>query len=210
MPLTPTVEEDLTGTFTRDASFANSQVWVSCHSGPPGNTGANEVTAGSGAAGRQQATFNNGGSGADPTNALVAFQLTGVTVSWYGFWTAQTGGTFLGGFPLAKTPQLGTGINGSSIITIPGHGLSVNQAVRLYTAPNAQSAIPGGFVTDTTYFVKTVPSADTVTLAATVGGAAISCTSSGGFIEMTDETEVIATLSILQFTVGNLVYATVS
>jgi hypothetical protein len=204
------VEEELTGAFTRDASYANSQVWVSCHSANPGSTGAHEVTAGAGVGGRQQATFSSGGSGSDPTNALVAFQLSGVTVSWYGFWTAQTGGTFLGGFPMAKTPQLGTAINGSSIITIPAHGLTVNTPVRLYTAPNAQSAIPAGLTADTTFYVKTVPSADTVTLAAAPGGTAIVVSSSGGFIEFTDETEVIGSLSILQFTVGNLVYSTVS
>ncbi len=210
MPLTPTVEEDLTGAFTRDVSYANADVWVSCHSANPGTTGLHEVTAGTGSGGRQQATFNSGGSGSDPTNVLVAFNLTGVTVSWYGFWTAQTGGTFLGGFPLAKNPQLGTAINGSSIVTIPGHGLSINAPVRFYTAPNAQSAIPGGLTTDTTFFVKSTPSADTVTLSATVGGSAISMTSSGGFIEMSDETAVITSATILQFTVGNLVYETVS
>lgn len=210
MPLTPTLQEELTGTVTRDASFANSEVWVSCHSGNPGTSGAHEVTAGAGTAGRQQATFNSGGSGADATNDLVAFSLVAVTVSWYGFWTAQTGGTFLGGFPLTKNPLLATGINGSSIISAPGHGLSAGAAVRLYTAPNAQSAIPAGLSSDTTFFVKTVPSADTITLAATLGGTAITPSSSGGFIVTTDETAVITTAAILQFTVGNLAYETVS
>lgn len=210
MPLTPAVEESLTGTVTRDTSFANSEVWVSCHSANPGTTGTSEVTSGTGTGGRQQATFNNGGSGSDPTNDLVAFVLSDVTVSWYGFWTAQTGGTFLGGFPMVQTPELGTAINGSSIITVPGHGLSAGTAVRLYTAPNAQSAIPGGLSADTICYVKTTPSADTITLSATLGGDAISVTSSGGFILNTDETAVITTEATLQFTVGNLVYQTVS
>lgn len=210
MGLTASVLEELTGTFTRDTAFALSEAWVSCHSANPGPTGLHEVTAGAGSAGRQQATFNNGGSGADPTNALVAFSLVGVTVSWYGYWTAQSGGTFLGAFPLVKNPELGTGINGSSILTVPAHGLTAGTPVRLYTAPNAQSAVPTGLTADTTYYVKTVPSADTITLSATLGGSAISVSSSGGFIVNQDETAVITTAAVLQFTVGNLVYQTVS
>lgn len=210
MPLTPALQEELTGTVTRDASFANSEVWVSCHSANPGGTGAFEVTAGVGTAGRQQATFNSGGSGADPTNALVAFSLVGVTVSWYGFWTAQTGGTFLGGFPMVKNPELGTAINGSSIVTVPAHGLAPGTPIRLYTAPNAQSSIPSGLSADTVCYVKTAPSVDTITISATLGGAAITVGSSGGFIVNQDETAVITTAAVLQFTVGNLVYQTVS
>lgn len=64
---------------------------------------------------------------------------------------------------------------GADTLTHAGHGLEVEQKIRLHTA----DTMPGGLEEDTFYFVESVPSADTFTLAATAGGAAIDITGAG-------------------------------
>lgn len=61
-----------------------------------------------------------------------------------------------------------------SVFTSVAHGLVVDGPVSLETT----GALPTNFAPDTQYYVKTVPTADTFTLAATKGGAAINGTGS--------------------------------
>lgn len=61
-----------------------------------------------------------------------------------------------------------------SVFTKAAHGLALDQPVSLETT----GALPTNFAADTQYYVKTVPTADTFTLAATVGGSAINGTGS--------------------------------
>lgn len=61
-----------------------------------------------------------------------------------------------------------------AVFTRVAHGLAVNQPVSLETS----GALPTGLAADTQYYIKTVPTADSFTLAATPGGAAIN--TSGG------------------------------
>ena len=61
-----------------------------------------------------------------------------------------------------------------SVFTKAAHGLALDQPVSLETT----GALPTGFAADTQYYVKTMPTADTFTLSATVGGAAINGTGS--------------------------------
>jgi hypothetical protein len=63
--------------------------------------------------------------------------------------------------------------NGSPNITWTSHGLSVNNQVVFLTTP------PTGFTIGNTYYVKTVPDANTLTLAATQGGTTITPSASG-------------------------------
>lgn len=73
--------------------------------------------------------------------------------------------------------------NGSANITMTAHGLSINDPIKLFTT----GALPTGFTAGThglptvgtNYFVKTVIDANTVTLAATAGGTAITAGSAG-------------------------------
>jgi hypothetical protein len=55
------------------------------------------------------------------------------------------------------------------VVTYTGHGLVAGTAIQLTTT----GALPTGLTADTTYYVKTVLSANTFTLSATVGGNAI-------------------------------------
>lgn len=212
MPATPAVLENLSGAFARDASFANPAVWVSAHSGDPGGTGANEITSGSGAGGRQLATFSVGGVGSDPTNDSVDIAMPAdAVVPWAGFWTAQTGGTFLGGYPLVSAPCVATGVAGGTNIVCPAHGRAVNDIVRLYPTPNAQSIVPSPFVPDTGYYVLTVVDLNTLVLSATLGGSAITVGTSGGFILNLDNTQTFGPGGgTLNFSPGNIIYRTVS
>ncbi len=70
--------------------------YASLHTGDPGSNGANEVSGGSPAYARQAVTFNSATNGARALNADVTFDVPACTVQYVGYWTAQTGGTFLG------------------------------------------------------------------------------------------------------------------
>jgi hypothetical protein len=213
MPATPALLEDVTGVVTRDASFANAEMWLSTHSANPGSSGADELTTGTGDEGRQQVTYNSGGSGSDSSNIEASVVIPGAqTIPWVGFWTAQTGGTFLGGYPLVGPNLTAVAISGGSTVYCPGHGLTANQPVRLFDLPNGSSVIPTGLGGDPSiYYVKTVLSADEFTLAGTLGGSAITVTSSGAFFVCADATEVFTSGGgLLVFAIGNVVYATVS
>lgn len=68
---------------------------VSAHTADPGDTGASEVSGGSYA--RQAITFAAAASGARDSSTTPAISIpSGNTVTHIGFWTASTGGTFLG------------------------------------------------------------------------------------------------------------------
>lgn len=60
------------------------------------------------------------------------------------------------------------------IVTIPHHGLEVGQRVKFFGIANTT-----GIANDTWYFVKTKPTANTVTLSATEGGATLVLTTNG-------------------------------
>jgi len=68
---------------------------VSAHTGDPGETGINEVTGGS--YGRQSVTFTTASAGnLDSSNVPTIPIPEATTVSFLGYWSAATAGTFLG------------------------------------------------------------------------------------------------------------------
>jgi len=199
--------ESLTKTMTQDIAFSEAELWVSLHSADPAGTGANEVTTGTGANARQQPAYT--GSGGTDSNALdTVFTLAAVTVTWIGYWTAQTGGTFLGGFPLVGEGCVLATASGSTLLTCPTHGRSVNDPVRLFTLPgSAVSAIPAGFTADTLYYVVAVASANVLELGSTIGGSPITASGPGGCGIFLDE-GVYTETGTLTFPMGLLAYAT--
>ena len=87
--------------------------YVSLHTADPGNTGASEVS-GSAYARQGPITFANAGN--NPTvasnSAIVTFPAaTGSwgTVSYFGVWTAASGGTFQGSGALTTPKAVGNG-----------------------------------------------------------------------------------------------------
>lgn len=74
--------------------------YASLHSADPGTTGANELTGGSYA--RQAVVFGAASGGQVANNAALSWPNAGTTpVTHVGFWTAATGGTYLGGLAVA-------------------------------------------------------------------------------------------------------------
>jgi hypothetical protein len=78
---------------------------------------------------------------------------------------APTPGTLVSSLP---TVGIGDATSGADTFTLAGHGLAIHQQVS-FTGTTA----PTGFTFGTIYFVKTVPTKDTFTLSATLGGAII-------------------------------------
>lgn len=86
--------------------IATNATWISAHTADPSTTGANEVTGGSYA--RQQTTWGSASSG-DRTGSEVSVPIpAGTTVTHWGLWSAQSGGTFKGGFPLSASEVFGS------------------------------------------------------------------------------------------------------
>ena len=211
MGLTAGILESLTKTMTQDTSFASGAVpWVSLHSADPGGTGAHEVTSGTSIYGRQVATFA-GSDGIDTLSVPLSIVLADATVTWIGYWTAQTGGTFLGGFPLIGAGTIAVGLAGAPSLTAPVHGLSITNIVRLFPMPGpAASAIPAGFSADTQYWVVAAPDANHVSLAASLGGTPITPSSAGAFGMYLDEGEYGASGTLTFPASTGITYATAS
>lgn len=85
-----------------------TNVYVSLHTGDPGDTGANEVTGGSYA--RLLATFGAASGGTSSTTATLDFtDMPAVTVSHIGIWDASTAGNLIyhAGLSSAKSVSAG-------------------------------------------------------------------------------------------------------
>lgn len=77
--------------------LAGIAVFASLHTADPGTTGASEVSGGSPAYARKAITWNAAASGSLDNNANPVFDVpAATTVSFVGFWSAASGGTFYG------------------------------------------------------------------------------------------------------------------
>jgi hypothetical protein len=109
--------------------------------------------------------------------------------------------------PVSKVTAL-TSISNASpgVLTLAGHGYVANDPIALSTS----GALPTGLTVGTTYYVKTVLTADTFTVSATAGGTVINTSSAGSGTHSI--TGIYATLSGTanwKFAqTGNLVFAT--
>lgn len=86
-------------------AIANQGGWISMHTGDPGTTGANEVASGSYA--RQQTTWGAAANGQRTGSEVVVPIPGGVTISYFGIWSAKTGGTLLATGSLAPSESFG-------------------------------------------------------------------------------------------------------
>ena len=212
MGLTPTTLESLTEAVTQDHSYVNTAMWQSLHSADPGTTGTSEITTGTGPAGRQQVTYS-GSAGTDVNTLAVDYTVAGSnTVRWIGYWTAQTGGTFIGGFPLVGPVLPAMSEASGPVITCPAHGFTAGDPVRLYPIPGIDSsAVPSGFTEDSTYYVVGTPTTDAFDLSATVGGSAINAGATLGFQVAPDRSQAFAVEGTLGFpATSGIAYETAS
>lgn len=81
--------------------------YVSLHTADPTTVGDNEVSGGSPAYARKAVTWGAASAG-DKVGSQVTFDVPAGTFTHAGYWTASTGGTFLGGNALNTSQTLGT------------------------------------------------------------------------------------------------------
>lgn len=97
------------GTLTASNYTFSLSIFVALHTGSPGTTGANEVTGGTYT--RQLITFSLPSAGIKTsTNSQLWTGLPSCTISFFGFWTAASSGTYIAGGPLASTIIIPAGI----------------------------------------------------------------------------------------------------
>lgn len=77
--------------------------YVSLHTADPGTTGADEATGGSPAYARQQTTWTAGASDGEVQGSQVTIDVPAGTYTHVGFWSAELGGTFVGGTSITST-----------------------------------------------------------------------------------------------------------
>lgn len=105
----------------RGVVYDNDEFWVKLHLGDPGSAGtanpAAETT-------RKQAAFSAASARAITTSAAVEWTAypAAETVSWVSFWSASTGGTFLGRDDLSSSATLAIG----DVFRIPAGDLDLN------------------------------------------------------------------------------------
>lgn len=73
-----------------------SAVYVSLHTADPGATGVNEVTGGAPAYARKAITWSGASSGSKSASNQPVFDVPACSISYVGYWSAITGGTFYG------------------------------------------------------------------------------------------------------------------
>ena len=97
--------------------LATAATFLSLHSANPGDTGASEISGGSPAYARRPATWSAAVNGSRALSASAQFDVAAATtVSYFGSWSAASGGVFLGGDALRDT-------NGDPVIeTFGGQG----------------------------------------------------------------------------------------
>jgi hypothetical protein len=143
------------------------------------DVGANELTGGSPSYARMAATWAGSASGAKQTSAAMVFNVAaGAAVRFVGFWTAVTGGSFLG-----MTPNGGGVTQGfvvpdatADVLECVAHGFVNGDNVVPWALPG--DPLPTGLVEGTVYFVINATT-DDLQLSATAGGASVSITAIG-------------------------------
>jgi hypothetical protein len=109
--------------------------------------------------------------------------------------------------PVSKVATVTISAASPGVITLTAHGFSANDPV---VFSNSGGALPVAITAGTVYYVKTVLSADTFTISATVGGTAINTASTGtGTHSVTSTYPDLSSDAQWQFAqFGNLVFAT--
>jgi len=147
---------------------------ASLHSSIPSDIGSSELSGGSPAYARKATVFDAAASGAIVKNASdPSFDVAAAsTVVAVGFWSALTGGTFLGWAPLngGSTDGVATVADATNLFTSYAHGLGLND--RVYLLPVTNQALPAG-LNDTTLYYVIAPTADTFQVSLTLGGTAV-------------------------------------
>lgn len=169
------------------ASATAGSLHVSLHTADPGEAGTQSTseTAYTNyariAVARSAAGWTVSGNTVSNTAAInfATCGATGSTLLYWGIGTAASGaGVLLYKGPLSSAAQgMALGESTDDTMTIKNHALAVDDRIAFFAMGNL--ALPGNITEGTVYFVKTVPSVDTITLATTSGGTTVDITSDG-------------------------------
>ena len=109
MPFTTATANAILNKILRNTNFNHpAAVYVSLHTGNPGENGANEVTGGSYA--RKAVTFGAVSNKATSNTAAIEFPgMPAATLTHVGLWDASSGGAFWWGGALATSKAVGAG-----------------------------------------------------------------------------------------------------
>lgn len=89
--------------------FTGQAGYVSLHTADPGATGTSEVAGGSPAYARKAVSWGTPANGSVASNGAVVFDVPGsTTITHLGYWSAATGGTFLGSRALDASQTFAT------------------------------------------------------------------------------------------------------
>lgn len=132
---------------------ANTAVWAKLHLADPGSAGTTSPAA---STTRKQATFAAASAAAVASSVALIWSggdiTTTETVTHLSFWTASTGGTYLGSAPLNASAALTAGetlniASGSFTVTIIGTKIAVGEANKILDAwaGTATYTAPAGF-----------------------------------------------------------------
>jgi hypothetical protein len=161
-----------------DESQASGAKFGSLHSAYSA-TGTNELTGGTPAYARIGATWAAASGGAKNSSAQMVFNVAaGSTVRFVGWWTAVTGGTFLGMTPNGGTvPQaFVVPVIGTEFLECVAHGFANGDTVTVWAVPG--DPLPAPLVEGNVYFVVG-QTTDHLQISLTSGGAAIDITAIG-------------------------------
>lgn len=200
---------DATG--LRGSSAAGS-LYVSIHTGDPGEAGDQTTNEISYTGYARVAVARSGAGWTVSTN-----QVVNAAAITFGQMTAGAGGTAThwavgissagAGKVLYKAP-IGTSLQGpftgatSDTITIPGHTLAVDDRVAFY--PAYGSSLPTGITEGTLYWVKT-SATDTITISTTQGGSTLDITAVGDGMCIKATTLAVSINITPEFAAGQLV-----
>lgn len=111
--------------------LATASKFVSLHTGNPGDTGDAEITGGSPAYARKAATWSTAVSGVRSLTSAVTFDVpAGSAVSYFGIWSAATGGVFYGAETLRDTDNnpVVESFGGQGTYTLTVASLAINNS----------------------------------------------------------------------------------
>lgn len=175
---------DATG--LRGSTTAGS-LYISLHTADPGEAGAQNTSEVAYTNYVRVAVARSGAGWTVSANqvsnaAAITFAtcgVTGATALYWGIGTASSGAGVLlySGTLSSLAVGMALGESTDDTITIKNHALAVDDRVALFAMGGL--SLPTGITEGTVYFVKTVPSVDTITLSTTSGGAVVDITVDG-------------------------------
>jgi hypothetical protein len=104
----------MAGTFSttgRNAALTGlgaAGTYISLHTADPSTTGANEISGGSPAYARVATTWGSPSAGSMAGSQVTLNVPASTTITYWGFWSAATGGNFLGGGALSASETYGS------------------------------------------------------------------------------------------------------